>query len=541
MACSVILSVPTYVYVVAPLLIYDLIVNELVAMRISDTVRALIRVMNLVLQAVVDLIMFVIERTYGTIVCVATTFLKTLIEAAGGLVTGFINILDEGLEHVAGGLADILWGIEMFFIWTGIDTVGIQNAIDTLHGQTFINGTVVNESLHHFENAIPDFKQQTSDVQAVIGLPFTMVQTLLNESFGNWTMDPSDLPTAPKETLIFCTGHDAITTLFDVLFIVAKSAKVIAILGLLVTILLATAFMLWWEVQRYRKTVNKSRVFRDREPMDTVYVAGRPSTAGAGLWISEKVSMDPDRQILIRWVVAYATTYTALFVLALAVGGAFSVACQYFIMRAVQKETPAFAQEVGTFVTNSMGALERSSTLWAEESNQAVQSIESDINNHVLVYVQNATNSVITVIDTFRNETFEVLKDVFDSTQFGQDVEHIVQDLLDCVIFNALEKVENSLKWINEEAHVTFPNFSADIFSMGAMNSGNTSLAALLTNASTQAANEVTVALDKIVISLQSGVIQEGLIALVLFFIYCLYVLFAAAQAALRTTCLRER
>lgn len=522
-------------------------------MGITNTLRGLIKILTMILSSLLEILMFIIERTYGTIVCVATSFIKGLIGLAAAAVQDLLQGIEDGLEDIVGGLVSAV-----NVVATGLDSVvdevnaflgakipsldDVQAEVAKLSSHSFINATAAFDSITDFDNKIPNFDGIIADVQAVIGMPFTTVETLLNESFGNWSMDPSVFPIASKETLTFCTGNDTITELFDVLFIIAKSARVIVLTGMLLAALLAAAFMAWFEFQSYRTTVVNSKLLLNREGMDTVYVVARPLTARTGLWISQKVSKDPNRQMLIRWVVAYATTYTALFVLSLAVAGAFSVLCQFFIMRAVQKETPALAQEVGTFVTNAMGALESSSTQWANESNQAVLNLQNDINNKILIHIKDATGAVVTLINTFESDTTTLLENFFGSNPIGVAADNFTETLLNCVIFNALNKVKSGIAWIDEEAQVTLPEFPFDVFSMGATgSSANSSFSTLLTNSGAQTADDVTNALNKVVVMLRSSIVQEGLVALVLFLVYIAYVFFAVAQAALRMCCMKDR
>lgn len=528
-----------------------LTVNELVALGITDTVRGLIKVLVMILSGILEMLMFIIERTYGTIICVATSFIKGLIALAAAAVEDLLKVIDEGLQELVGALStavdDFANGLNaaiQFFTGSSVPSLSaVDAAVDGLKNADFINATATFDSITDFDNKIPNFNSIIADVQAVIGIPFTTVETLLNESFGNWSMDPSVFPTAAREQLNFCTGNDTVTELFDVLFIVAKSAKIIVVCGLLLAALLAAAFMAWLEFQRYRKTVIESKVLLNREPMDTVYISGRPLTAKTGLWMSRKVSNDPNRQMLVRWVVAYATTHTALLVLSLAAAGALSALSEFFIMRVIQKEGPGFAQEVGTFVTNATNALESSSTNWANESNQAILDLQNDINNKILVHVQDATGAVVKLIDTFENETSTLLENFFGNNPIGVAADNFTETLLDCVIFNALNKVKSGITWINEEAHVTFPEFPFDTFSIGATggSDGNSSFSTILNNSASQTANDITSALNKVESGLQTSIIQESLIALALFLIYVAYVFFAVAQAALRLCCMRER
>lgn len=518
-------------------------VNELVANGITDTVRGLINVLMMILTGVEEIIMWYISFTEGTFLCLFTVLIHGIVSLAGdavGLAVDAVNelikpVLDV-VEGALNGVEDILKGFEVFTGSSDIST--ITNSMNQLsHIQ--LNDSAIISDILDLNNKIPDFATLQADIEFIIDMPFETIKLLLNESYGNWTMDPSIFPVAEKESLTFCTGNDGLTTFFDALFTIAVNAKIIAMIGLLILAMLAALFMAWWEIKRYRKTVVRSQKLRDREPMDVVYVAGRPLTAGTGLWVAEKVSKDPKRQMLIRWCIAYATTYTALFVLSLAIAGAFSVFCQFLVMRAIQKEAPGLAKEVGGFVSEVVGTLEEASTRWSNESNLAIMDVQNDINDKVLIYVQNATSAINDSINYFENKTTWVLQEAFGETQLFTFVSGIVQ----CIITDKLDKVQKGLDWVHDHAHVSFPEFPPNLFSLGAGDSsgGNSSLTGVLASSGSATADDITGAVKKVIAALQSSMVQEGLIALVLLLVYVAYVCFAVAQAALRMCCIRDR
>lgn len=520
-------------------------------MGITDTVRGLVKILMLILTGITELIMFAIDLEIGTWACVITQFIHgflAILDETVGLVLGAVN---EAMKDIVNGLADALDALEtaldkfVSFVKTisfgqinGIPSVDdVSNQVQDLRN---FNGSVpiskITGWIDDINKDIPDINSVTAEIQAVISLPFNTIKALLNESLGNWTMDPSLFPTASKQTLSFCTGNDGITDFFDVLFTIVKNAKIIAIVGLILLAIGSAAFMAWWEIKRYRRTVAKAQTFLEREPMDVVYIAGRPLTARSGIWVSEKLSKDPKRQMLIRWCIAYATTYTALFVLSLAIAGGFSVLFQYLTMRAIQKEAPALTTQVGDFVGQVVGKLDQASEAWSNDTNHAISDVADGINNHVLYYVVNGTGALTKMIDAFKNKTQTFMEGAFGHTKLG----NFTDGMLGC-FSKKLDEVEDAIEWVHDNAHVSFPEMPSNLFSFGANDTSNSSLTSIVASSSSATADDITGALDKVIATLQTGIITEGLIALVLLLVYVAYVFFAVAQAALRMCCIRER
>lgn len=534
-------------------------VNELIADGITNVVRGLISVLMLVLTGVEEIIFWFIELIMnGVLVCLFSELIEgllTLLQVAVGDVVDAINAIMKPIMADVGTLVDGAAGaigdVENFIKGVvGIfetppkmpDLSGIKTEMNKLSNATDIDPSTILHGISDIQGAV-NFSSLQRDVQFVIDLPFEIIKTLLNESYGNWTMDSSVFPIVNRESLTFCTGNDTLTDFFEIIFTILKNAKVIASIGLVILAILAVVFMAWWEVKRYRRTVVRSETLRDREPMDAVYVAGRPLTAGAGLWASEKFSQDPERQMLVRWCIAYSTSFTALFLLSLAVAGAFSVLCQFVVMWAIQKEVPSLATEVGDFVSNVVGTLEGTSAKWANESNSAVMDVQDGINNHVLGYAKNATGAISNALSLFENKTQDVLKETFGDTELYTFIDGVVG----CILLDRLDEARRGLAWVHDHAQVSFPTFPANVFSLGVNdtagggNNSNSSLAGLLASSGSDTADEITGAVARVVAAMRSSMAQEGLIALVLLLVYLLYVTLAAAQAVLRMCCLRDR
>lgn len=518
-------------------------VNHLAADGITKAVQGLVEILLMILTGVQQLIMFFIEIKVGLILCFSTAIARAVLEVGEFAIKGATDVLNTNVKAVTGpltsglnGLIDaadhVASGMSVF----GADDLGnsiqdIHDNLDKLNNLPPIDATSLLGDLKDLENKI-SYDNVKNVAKEAIAVPFDMVKRLLNESYGTWEFDHTVFPVPAKESLSFCSDS-TLEDFFAVLFRIAANAKIIGIVVLIGLAVVACAVMAWWEVKRFNRQLRKSETLVKREPMDVVYISGRPLTAGTGVWLSEKLSTDRKRQSLFRWVIAYATTYPALFVLALAVAGAFSCLCQWIIMRAIQQEAPALAATAGDFAGDVVTTLEQASTKWANDSNGVILEFQGDINDKMFGHVRNATHAANDTIGKFDDAMHEGLNKAFGGVP---PLEKFLSDIIDCLIGNKLDSVQEGLTWVNEKARVTLPLFPVDVFSVGANDStgGNSNATRFLSATSSSVTDEITDAVDSVVDMLWSSIIQEVVISLVLFLIYLAYVFFAVAQAAVR-------
>ncbi|KAI3395768.1 hypothetical protein diail_899 [Diaporthe ilicicola] len=526
-------------------------VNRMAADGITKAVQGMVDILLMVLTGVQHLILFFIEFEIGTFLCLSSAIAQAILEVGESAVKDTTEALNTAIKDIVDGLKTATGTIDkdLEAVQDAVNSISLVHSVhipstsDLKHnldelGNVSIPTDSILSGMSDLEKKI-DYDNVRNVAEEAIAIPFGMVKKLLNESYGTWEFDQSALPVAAKESLSFCSGDSTLEGLFEVLFEIAANAKIIAIAALISMAFLACAIMAWWEVKRFNRQLKKSQALRDREPMDMVYIAGRPLTAGTGVWLSDKLSKDPRRQLLVRWVIAYATTYTALFVLALAVTGAFSCLCQWVIMRAIQQEVPALTARVGDFAGDVVTSLEKASTKWANDSNGVILSFQSDINDEMFGYVRNATDAANDTINTFNRYMQEGLDKAFGGVP---QVEKFFNNIIQCLIGNKLETVQEGLTWVNDKARVTFPLFPVDIFSVGANDSisNDSNATTFLATPSSTVTDEITGAVSSVVDMLRSSIIQEVLISLVLFLVYLAYVFFAVAQAAMKMA-MRDR
>lgn len=522
-------------------------VNRMAADGITKAVQGLVEVLLMILTGAQQLIMFFIELEVGLILCFSTAIARAVLELGEFAIEGATEALKASLQTISSGLDSALGELN-----NALD--GARDALDKLHVVPGIDNIHV-PSTDAFEDNLKRLQDVPIDTSSVlkdlkdleqkinydnvknvakeaIAVPFDMVKRLLNESYGTWEFDQSVLPVPQKKSLSFCS-NSALEDFFEALFRVTADAKIIGIASLITMAVAVCGIMAWWESKRFKRQHDQSKTITEHAPMDIIYVASRPYTARTGVWTSEKLTGDRRRQSLIRWVIAYATTYTALFVLALSAAGAFSCLCQWIIMQAVQRESPGLAASVGDFAGHVMTSLEQASTKWADDSNSIILGFQDDINDNMFGHVKNATHAANDTINKFDSAMHEGVSKAFGGVP---PLEQFVNDILGCLVDNKLESVEEALTWVNEKAHVTLPMFPADVFSVDADDpiSGDPNSAMFLSTPISSATDEVADATNGVADMLWSSLVQELVISIVLFLIYVAYVFFAVVQAAIR-------
>lgn len=528
-------------------------VNRMAADGITKAVQGLVEILLMILTGVQQLIMFFIEIEVGLVLCFSTAIARAVLEVGEFAIKGATEALNASIKTISSGLTSAASAItdaldqirhKLDIIALGDsdvkklipDTSGLEDGLKKLDDVSIDTDPIL-EDLRDLEQKI-DYDNVKNIAKEAIAVPFDMVKRLLNESYGTWEFDHTVFPVPEKQSLSFCS-NSTIEDSFEKLFRIAANAKIVSIAALVFLAVMACAAMANWESRRFERQLNKSQTLIDRVPMDITYITNRPFTAGTGLWLSEKLSGDCKRQFLIRWVIAYATTYTALFVLTLSVTGAFSCLCQWIIMQAIQRESPALADAVGDFAGHVVTSLEQASTKWANDSNSIILEFQDDMNDNMFGHVRNATHAANDTINKLDDTMHEGVSKAFGGVP---PLEQFLNDVLGCLIGDKLELVQEGLTWVNNKAHITFPLFPADVFSVGANDStnGDSTLTSFLSTPSSPVTDGITDAVSGVVDMLWMSIVQELVISLVLFLIYLAYVFFAVAQAAIRMA-MRER
>jgi hypothetical protein len=500
-------------------------VNALAADGVTKAVNGLMDMLMLTVTGVEEIILFVINMMTSTYVCLITLAISGSLEVAIQMIEDVGNAMNKSISGITGTIssdvASFQDGINKFLSDLNIPallggsskppTINLTSQINELNSIQ-IDPTQMDSDLTKLNASIPTFAQVQNFTNNVIRTPFEIVKQAINESGAAYTFDKSVFQVAPKQALTFCSDNPAINDFFEGLVKAINTARKIFIIVLTLLAILACIPMAYREIWRWRTMQQRSLLLQKHafDPMDVIYIAARPYTTTAGIKAASRFK-STKRQILTRWFVAYATSLPALFVLALGVAGLFSCLCQFIVLKTIQKEVPVLAEEVGDFAGKVVSALNNASMAWANDANGVISSTSNKVNNDVFGWVNTTTSAINGTLNEFTDEMSKELNATFGGTILYQPITGVIN----CLIGLKVAGIEKALTWASDNAHVTFPEFQPNVFSLGAAASltNSSSTESFLSSPGNVASDDITNAIVKVTDKLQNGIKEEAIIS----------------------------
>jgi hypothetical protein len=518
-------------------------VNALAADGVTKAVNGLMDMLMLTVTGVEEIILFVINMMTSTYVCLITLAITGSLEVAIQMIEDVGNFMNKSINGITGELSSDLTtfqsGLNSFLSDLNIGgsfgsstsppTIDLSSQISALNSIQ-VDPTTMDSDLTKLNASLPTFAQVQNFTNTVISFPFEQVKNLINQSVSAYTFDKSVFPVAEKQSLTFCSDNSAINDFFEGLVRVIYTARKIFIIVLTLLAVLVCIPMAYREIWRWRTMQQRSLLLQKHafDPMDVIYIVSRPYTTTAGIKVASRFK-STKRQILTRWFVAYATSFPALFVLALGIAGLFSCLCQYIVLKIIEKEVPVLANEVGDFANSVVKALNNASEAWAVSANGVINSTNAKVNSDVFGWVNITTNAVNGTLNAFQSNMTSALNETFGGTILYQPI----LGVFNCLVGLKIASFEKGLTWVSDNAHVTFPEFRPDVFSLGAAASLNNSspTESFLSSPGNVASDDITNSIVKVAVKLQSGIQQEAIIAGCIIGIWLLIVLIGLCRA----------
>jgi len=502
-------------------------VNALAADGVTQALSGLMDMLMLSITGVEEIVLFVINMYTSMYVCLITFAVSASLEAAIEMIEKVGQAMNESITSIthdmAAGLESFDSAVQKFLSAINIggilgsskappapDLSGFITQLENIK----IDPTTMDADLTKLNNSIPNFAQVQNATNFAISYPFEEVKSLLNSSMGKYTFDKSIFPVPEKKALTFCSDDPKIDEFFDGLVKVVYEAKKIFISVLIVLAILAMIPMALLEIRRWHTMRQRSILLKKYafDPMDVIYIASRPYTAGVGITLASRFKTIKS-QSLVRWFIAYATSLPALFVLALGLAGLLSCLCQYTVLKAIEKEVPILADEIGDFAATVVAALNNASEEWANSANGVIKTTNDKVNDDMFGWVNTTTEALNNTLNTIVDDTTTVLNDTFGGTILYQPI----MEVLNCLVGLKIAGIEKGLTWVHDNAHVTFPEFRTDVFSLGAAasltNSTTDPTASFLSSPGSVASDDITNAVVKVTNKLQSAIQQEAIIS----------------------------
>ena len=522
-------------------------VNELTAAGIEKAVSGLMNMLFLTITGVEELVVFYINMMTSTYLCLITLVVGGSLHAALRVAEEATDFLNKTLGDIG---KDIHKGIDGFQKdlnkFTGalnsipeafgghgvIPKLNIDGSLDALdHVQ--LPGDI-DQGLQKLNSSIPDFAEVQNFTNNAIRLPFEEVKKLINESLPRFKFNRSLFPVPQKEQLTFCSDSNGITDVFDHLNSIATVARRAFIGVLVVLAILVCIPMAYREIRRYRTMQKRAKLVGEKsyDPMDVIYIASRPYTAAAGIKAATPFKSSR-RQILARWVTAYGTSTPAMLLLSLGVTGLLACLCQYILLKAVEKEVPGLADEIGDFAGKVVSTLNNASEAWAVGTNKAISATNNDINHNIFGWVNTTTGAMNNTLNVFVDTVTKTLNTTFG----GTILQDPVNELFNCLIGLKVASIEKGLTWVSDHAHVDFPLLQNDTFSLGAAtsladdNGGSGKAADFLSDPGKGATDEISKAVEAVGRHIADGIRTEALISTTIVLLYLLVVLMGVGRA----------
>lgn len=517
-------------------------VNDLAGTGIEKAIHGLMSMLLLTVTGIEEIVVFVINMMTSTYMCLITlvvagslhvalqvaedvsNFLNSTLKDIGHDISSGVNDFQTFLNKFEGGLSSILpSGLKP----PKIDLTGDLDKLNNLQLPATLD-----QGLTKLNDSIPTFQDVQNFTDNVIRLPFEELKKLLNESL-HFSFNRSLLPVPQKEQLTFCSGKNGISDFFDDLADIANLARRVFIAVLVILAVLVCIPMAYQEVRRWNTMKKRSELVADNsiDPMDVMYIASRPYTATAGIKAAAPFA-STKRQILTRWVIAYATTAPALLVLSLGVTGLLSCLFQYVLLKALVREVPALANEVGQFAGLVVGKLENASESWANDTNGAIMDVNNDINHKVFGWVNITTGAINNTLNVFINDTTDVLNRTFGGTVlYGP-----VTGIFECLVGLKVASFQKGLDWVSDNADVNFPTIPNNTFSLGAAASlagpsSSNATESFLASPGSQATNDIEGAVLKLTDHLENGIRTEAIISTCVLLIWVIILLLGIIRA----------
>lgn len=519
-------------------------VNALAADGVTKAVNGLMDMLLLTVTGIEALILFIINFYISTYVCLIQLVVSgslhvavKMIEEVGELmnksissitteITSDVGSFQDSLNSFLSGLGSVIGAFGSSKTPPTIDLSSKISALNSIQ----VDPTGLNSDLENLEKNVPTFEEVMNFTNNIIETPFEEIKKLINESMASYSFDKSVFPVAEKQALNFCSDNNGISDFFANLSNLATKARtifivVITLLAILVCIPMAYREIWRWRTQQQRALLLQKHAF---DPMDVVYIASRPYTTTVGIKAASRFK-STKRQILTRWFVAYATSVPALFVLALGFAGLFSCLCQYILLKVVEKEVPALADQVGDFAETVVKSLDNASQAWAVSANGVIISMNTQVNEDVFSWAVNGTKAVNDTLNGMMGKINEAINDTFSGTILLDPV----QGLVKCLLGIKVDSIEKGLTWVHDHAHVDFPQFRNDTLSLGAAASLTNSSHAenFLSSPGSVASDDITAAVVKLTDRMIEAIQEEAIISGCLIAIWVIIVLIGLTRA----------
>lgn len=477
--------------------------NVLIANSMKEAHKQMISALNLALTASKNMILFTINLSIGTYLCLLTAAVDTtvdtalnatesIIDVANETVISFANDLDDGLGDIStiankiiSTIDDAVDAVKDLFGSDDsgndlTDEIGQVNLTISSLRSWHISGSI-NTKLESLKNKTLDFDDVKSKTNSLISTPFEMIQKQVNQK-ANKTFSADELYIPPVKNLTFCNSSKEIDEFYDRAAKVVYKTSLILMIILIVAMLVFMIYQSWIEYRGWKHILeaatelqydNKDGIeklnpfFEKRHNiaiLDAFQNRNATIISNGLIWLffrkkDLRSSKTATKIARLRWLINYCSSSYSLPILLLGILGLLSFGFQSIILDFLAHIKTDDVKPLVNKVSKSVSAsINDSVSDWCNHTNSYILDYQDEINNSTLGWVHNVTSSVNNTVTTFISEMNTKLDDIFGGTIMYEPIQGVVG----CILTRKLQQITKAMTWVNKNSQVSFETIDPD-------------------------------------------------------------------------------
>ncbi|CEQ43075.1 SPOSA6832_04973, partial [Sporobolomyces salmonicolor] len=473
-------------------------VNELNAKAVGAVTNGAGTVLDLTLQALEAIILFMIDTYRSLFLCLmdlaihgSLTLVVDAVEEAQQFVTSAMSTIRTDIQDAISGINTSLnKTIALINDIPGVDVSAPSIDIPDLTSLENVTlPTTIIDALTELNSSIPTLDSLRSTLDSLISTPIDSLRATINSTLSNRTIDIEMLPVPAKQTVELCGNLDT-SWIDSVGRDLAQFVKVAIGLVVLLMVLFILACAVY-ERCRYRTFLSGVASAREAWLLDLLSGPNgpvHPASASDALsktnllsflnasshptlfaYVGRLTSLlslrTSNAKANLIWFLSYIASPNAWAFLALGLIGLLVVQIQLAVLQGpvkdlAKKRADAGAGEFSSSVLGTLNAkMNASSWQFADETNKVILSVQDGINDDLFGWVNETTTALNTTMYTFYDGITDALTDVFNGTVLNDPI----LDLVYCLVGSKVNAISTALTWLHSNAHISLPTVSHSV------------------------------------------------------------------------------
>lgn len=464
--------------------------NKVVSKAVTELVKGLIAMLLLMVKAIQEILVFVVNMFISTYTCLVTLVVQGAVNLAVDVSTSVVSFVNDTLTAVVPEIENGLQGlskglntaanafVDLGNLISGKGDSEYQGEIDAISFKldglkNFAIPGEVTEKIESIKDKVPSFEEVQNSIEGIIRKPFQLVTKQMNDTLKAPVNITESLSVPDLKKADFCSSID----------IPAIYAKLDKGLHTALTILVAFALIaavafvipICWSEYRLWKYHNELHVenqvmlratlkdtdTEDRESVQHFHTIVFDSSHKYAAYFRRKLGFGKEKQsrALSQWTVAYMLYPHALAVLAFGLVGLLAFALQMALLSGIKNGVEHLSQAGAALSTEVATTTAEEARLWVSNTNKALASQESNINDNLLGWITTSTGTINSTLHKF----VDGMNEGIDKTFAGTPLHGAVEGVTKCLVTMKLLKVADAMSWVHDHAHVTFPRVDDDV------------------------------------------------------------------------------